>query len=280
MKILKQSLASGMRFFECALAFLFLLGVSAQSRAYSLIDGNSSVQIDLGTSASVSAWNVSGVDYLNQQWFYYRIGSTGPEMPIQNISTTPTVIQNTGNELQVTYANSDFSVEVYYKLTDSSGKSQLNLDFGVVNLSGSQLDLHFFEYSDFDLGGTPDGDASRFFKVGTRYSRVIQTEGLLALTNTWTSGDMPITHVEAALYNTTLGKLTDANPTTLSDGLTSGTGNATYAMQWDYVLTASGELGDALAISQVLGLTVPEPSTFALLIVGTLSLVRLRRGRR
>jgi hypothetical protein len=277
MKILKQSLASGMRLVLGTLALLLLLGVSAESRAYTLSDGNSSVQVDLGSSASVSAWNVSGVDYLNQQWFYYRIGSDGPEQPIQNISATPAVIQNTDNELQVTYANSDFSVQVYYKLTDSTGKSQLNLDFGVENLSANQLDMHFYEYSDFDLVGTPEGDASRFFKVSTRYTRVIQTDGALALTNQWTSGDTPITHVEAALYNTTLGKLVDANPTTLSDGLISGTGNATYAMEWDYVLAASG---GALASSQTLGLTVPEPSTFALLIVGTFSLICLRRGRR
>ncbi len=77
------------------------------------------------------------------------------------------------------------------------------------------------------------------------------------------------THREIAFYDTTLSKLNDGLPTTLSDGPPIGTplgpGDVTWAYQWDFLL----QPGDTFQISKDKNLHagpgVPEPATVSLL---------------
>jgi hypothetical protein len=76
----------------------------AQATLVTLSDLNSTVNIDTGSQAGVYNWTVDGTDHLFQQWFWYRIGSTGPESSIDTL--TQTAITPGTNTLSVTYAGS------------------------------------------------------------------------------------------------------------------------------------------------------------------------------
>src|SRR5215471_5719398 len=73
-----------LRVFTPALAFLCLV---LQARAIeTLTDNNSVAQIDPNGQAGMFSWTVDGVQNLFQQWFWYRVGTNGPENSIDTIS--------------------------------------------------------------------------------------------------------------------------------------------------------------------------------------------------
>src|SRR5207245_4856892 len=125
-----------------------------------LTDLNSVAQIDTGSQAGMFRWTVDGVSQLAQQWFWYRIGSSGPEASINTISP-PVNNQATPRQLSTIYTGNLFNVRVDYMLNGSlpgSGRSDMNETITINNTSATALDFHFFQYSDFDLNGTPAGD--------------------------------------------------------------------------------------------------------------------------
>ena len=95
MKTIKSLASTRAPFLQAALFGLCFVGFVAQSRAQiitNLTSQNSSLQLNLGSpGGGVSDWLVNGVNQLNQQWFYYSVGS-GPVESIDTISSpsTPT----------------------------------------------------------------------------------------------------------------------------------------------------------------------------------------------
>jgi hypothetical protein len=266
MKIRMQSLVGVRRSFSCALLSLLFTGFvfQAQAQIYAFSNLNSVVKVDTSSSAGLYSWEVDGVDLVNRQWFYYRIGSTGPEYAINTIGT-PTVAHTNDSTLDVVYANSSFSVSLHYMLTgygDGSGNSGMVLTFAVKNISTTSLaGLHFFQYTDYDLNVSGQDDLVQFFSgAGARYNKAIQTSSSYGITNSWLQGATG-PKVEAALAGVTLPKLSDGNPTTLSNTPNVVSGNLTYAMQWD--LSSLGS-GSALSVTETITLRVPEPSCLAL----------------
>ena len=67
-----------------ALALLLTGGYSAKADVV-LTDFNSTVVIDPTSQAGMYTWTVDGVDQMWQQWFWYRIGSAGPEQSIDTL---------------------------------------------------------------------------------------------------------------------------------------------------------------------------------------------------
>src|SRR5439155_5679580 len=105
-------------------------------------------------------WSVEGQPQLKQQWFWYRIGNSGPESSINTISA-PLFSTPDARTLNTAYYNGAYGVEVDYKLTGfspGSGLSHIDESITITNGTASQLDFHFFQYSDFDLAGVPGGD--------------------------------------------------------------------------------------------------------------------------
>src|SRR4029079_16841749 len=90
-------------------------------------------------------------------------------------------------------------------------------------------------------------------------------------------------HREGAFFNTTLAKLTNAGPDTLTDtpplGVTLGFGDMTWAYQWDFFLAP----GDTFQISKDKNLhatpPIPEPGTGSLLTIATLLVLARFRKR-
>jgi hypothetical protein len=83
--------------------------------------------------------------------------------------------------------------------------------------------------------------------------------------------------VEAATYDgQTLVSLLDQYPTTLNNSTNAGLGNVTFAAQWSISLPANTGSKTFSIIMNV----IPEPSSFALISSGILTLSLLRRRRR
>ncbi|MDB6113004.1 MAG: hypothetical protein JWR69_4754 [Pedosphaera sp.] len=263
-----------LRLLAFALAFpAFVLPCKAQ--VYNLTDNNSAVKVDVGTQAGMSQWAVDGQNQLHQQWFWFGIGN-GPEAAINTISAA-TVTTPDARTLYTTYANLQLSIEVDYSLTGGfagSGSSHIGEVIRIQNLSSSSLSLHFFQYSDFDLAGTPGNDTLQLGLNGQgRFYDAFQSEGTLAFHETVVTPGA--NHGEAALFGQTLGELNDLTQTTLNNSLGPvGPGNATWALQWDLTIAAGGT---ALISKDKTIEIAPEPSTFVLTGLGLLACVLLKR---
>jgi hypothetical protein len=262
------------------LIFVSALAANAFGAPITLTDKNSSATIDPNSQSGMSSWIVNNVNQLSQQWFWYRVGSAGPEASLDSLSLLSAVPSDTnGNGLNDTlslrYGNdptaSAFEIDVTYGLqgTRAAGSS-IGETINIKNNGSSPLDFHFYQYSDFDLGGTTGNDSEALLNPNT--VRVVGDGDLFSETVVTRAAD----HYELALNPFTINRLNDANPTTLQDGsVTAGPGNVTWAFEWDQVLNS----GDTLTISKNKTLQIPEPGTLALISIGLLGGLILLRKR-
>lgn len=248
---------------------------------FTLIDDNSSMTFNTASSSNATSWVVDGVNQLNQQAFWYRVGNAAEQsvhsLPIAFETATNTNFDPNLDTLFVRYLGGGFHIDVRYSLDGGlpgSRASDIAEQISISNTGAAPLDFHFFQYNDFDLNGTAQGDSATF----TNLNAVQQSEGTLSLSETVIT---PVpSHREIAFFPTTLNKLTDGGPTTLSDtpgtGVVLGPGDLTWAYQWDFVLPTGG----TFQISKDKHLVgVPEPAAAVLLSMGVGLLVGVRRKR-
>jgi hypothetical protein len=254
------------RYFWMTLSILavvaLLIGAPPANAAITtLSDLNSTVTIDSGSQAGMSSWVVDGVNQLFQQWFWYRIGSTGGESSINTISAA-TVTPGLGTrQVDITYSNSSLSVDVVYTLTGGTAgthTSDVAESIRITNTSSASETIHFFQYSDFDLNNTLGGQTVSFPNVNT----VDQTGTGVVLSET-VATPAP-NERQASPFPVIVNSLNDANPTTLDGTNTAINTDATWGFQWDTTLGAGG----SMLISKDKRLSasgVPEPASIVLL---------------
>ncbi|HXR03485.1 MAG TPA: hypothetical protein VN836_02120 [Verrucomicrobiae bacterium] len=257
------------------LVFQIVVG-TASAQIYTLANGNSSVSINLGSQAGMYNWSVDGQNQLNQQWFWYRVGSSGPEASIDTIGT-PTAVEYGTSILDTTYTAAKFSLSVDYTLTGgslTSGASDLAETIVIQNLTGSTLPFYFFQYADFNLGGTPNNDSGQLDKTSKGFNQVDQTDGFCHLgENVDTVVSHPATYGEVANDNSILSSLNNATPTILNDNR-STTGNVKWALEWVANIAPDGTyiISKDLNMSGVVPVVpVPEPSGWSLILLGLLA---------
>jgi hypothetical protein len=264
------------RLLTLTLAFSAIV-LPCTAQIYNLSDNNSFVQVNVGSQAGMSLWSVDGQNQLNQQWFWYGIGN-GKESAINTISAA-SVTTPDARTLYTTYANAQLSIEVDYALNGGfagSGSSHLGEVIRIQNRSSSAFTLHFFQYSDFNLAGTPGGDTIQLGKnLQGKFNDAFQSDGSLSFHETVVTPGAD--HGEAASAGQTLGELNDLSQTTLNDNVGPvGPGDVTWALQWDLTIGA----GATAIISKDKTLQItPEPSTFALLGLGLGACALLKRHR-
>jgi len=275
----------GTWFVTTVLAYQIVAGTAEASPVYTLSSGNSSASIDLGgSSPGMKNWTVDGQNQLNLQWFWYRVGSTGPDAPINNIGPLA-VTQLSSSILDTTYASSPFSVEVLYSLlggAPGSGVSDMSETIKIQNLTGTNISFHFFQYADFNLGGTPNNDSGQLSKTSKGFNEVDQNNGFCQVgENVDTVVSHPASRGAVVNDNSILNSLNDGGPTTLNNSM-SAYGNVKWGLEWDFTLAP----GSTYLISKDLNISgvvsVPEPDSGSLVLFGLLAggLWKLRSNRR
>lgn len=211
-------------------------------------------------------WTVDGIDQIFEQWFWYRVGDAGPEASLDTLLQTEfsqlNLDSEAGNDFLLaayTDPNQTFSIQARYMLT---GGTTGSLDSDIVeviriqNLSTTDpLNFHFFQYVDFDLGGTANDDTVSV--SGVPGNTVRQSDSLLQLSETVVTpppSRFAVSNAAASLR----ALLSDGLPTSLSGATGPVTGDAAWAFQWDFILAP----GDSYLISKDKNLhPVPEPAT-------------------
>jgi hypothetical protein len=256
------------------LAVLCALAIDARATVgIVLTNGNSVVNIDPFNQMGMNTWYVDGQNQLYQQWFWYRVGSNA-EKSIDSIGA-PVIVQNSASQVTSTYTSlaGGFSVSIVYNLlggANGSGQSTVNEAITINNTTASPLNFHFFQYSDYNLGGV-DQDIVQI-QAGFGYALV--KSGALSLGEVVTSPSA--NNGEVAPYNQTLLKLNNPVADNLNGSLGPlGPGDNTFAFQWDFTIGAN----DSQQISKIKSLqvqVVPEPTTSVLALFGVGILISRR----
>jgi hypothetical protein len=264
-----------------AVALTGLFSRPSAAGLFTLVDDNSVVEFDTDTYLGAYSWTVDGVSHLQQQWFWYRVGDTFEQsidsLSIQGEQATDTNLDGDLDTLFVAYDGDDFLLEIRFSLdggAPGSDASDLGEQITITATGDGSLDFHFFQYTNFDLEGTPGGDTAVFTNVNT----VQQSEGSFQLTEAVIT---PFAnHREIDVYSNTLDELNDFAPTTLSDtpaiGTPFGPDDVTWAFQWDFFIPPSG----SVQISKDKNMSaIPEPASWILFGMGAalFAAARLRR---
>jgi len=259
-----------------AAACLMLAGVaSANPIEIDLTDLNATVHLDLTDGAGMDEWVVDGVDHLNTQWFYYRIGG-GATAPIHSLPLLSRSISdgnfNPGDDrVVVAYGDAVVRITVDFSLTGGAagtGAAAIDEVITVLNMGASPLDVTLYQYADFDLGGTAADDSVRITGGNTASQTAGSSyvaESVVTSSPDHSQADVK-DGVDDILYRIGAGSdLSDAAGPV-------GPGDLAWAFQWDATLDA----GEALIISKKKNV-VPEPGTVALILLGGVAALRRRR---
>lgn len=251
-----------------------LLSPASRAQVVTLQDGNSSALVNVNSSAGMSQWLVDGVNNLNQQWFWYSVGEGNVAAPINNISTA-NYSQSAANNLDTIYANTSYGVEINYTLTGGgAGSAQIAEGITINNTTASALDFHFYQYSAFELLGTPGDSVSMNNSIAYQSKGPSGiAEGIIAPpANEFEANNVGGPNSTLSKLNSTAGLVLDGNPTAGPPG------NVTWAFEWD--LSIPADSSTIITKQKDLNIQVtPEPSTLSIagLACGALLLLRVTR---
>jgi hypothetical protein len=273
-----------------AAVLAFGLGGPAQAATMTLIDENSTVQIDDSGATGMFLWEVDDIDQLVEQWFWYRIGDADLLNPELKVGTTNLTLDFTNtvdldgdgvDEIGILrYSGDGFEIELRFALlggVDGDGSSDLSEQIKITNTGDEPLDFHFFQYADFNLGDTATDDGV-FMEAA---NKVVQSEAGVTLSEV-SSVRTPDAY-ELAFTTSTLDKLNNADGDNLTStpaiGVSIGPGDVTWAMQWDFVVAVESSVLWSKDKSLRPSL-IPEPGTLALFGFGLIGLAFLGRRYR
>ena len=251
-----------------------LLAEAAYTAPFTLTDGNSEVTIYPAGVSGMYNWGVNGVDHLFRHWYWYRIGTTDPESPINTISA-PTVDQPLSNKATVSFADQQgrFTLNVTYLLTGGApGElfSMIDQEVVISNTSTNTLEFYLFAYYDFDFWGTSINDIVKLLDSST----IIQYDAFLPGVAIVQVNPVPL-RWEIGGYPSIRNKLDNDYADDLTNtGSPFGPGDATFAFQWGFFI----DPGSEVRITSRHMIT-PEPSSAIVLGAGLIVLLGLRRRK-
>lgn len=255
----------------CLTALSVALGCSVwNTQGQNLSDNNSSLTVNPSSQSGISNWTVDGMNYLAQQWFWYRLDS-GAQSSINTLTLTGDTVTG-GDTLALSYNGAGFTLGVNLLLqggTPGSGLSTLNETIVINNTSGTNLPISLYQYSQFQLGGVQNITLSP--ELG-KYVDAYQTGNGINVSETDVAPGAD--EGEANTYPNTLNSLNSGSKYVLNNNSSITGANVTWAFEWDRNLASGG----SLSISKTISLTVPEPSAIAIMSL-SLGFWALRRRR-
>lgn len=264
-----------------ALALVTLAGGGARA-ATILTDANSRVTIDDRNGMTV--WRINDTaDNVFLSNYYLRLGSTGNEFALQTALGVPVVSTNGSNQVTLIYANASLRAVVEYALVGGPTgvfDSRVSSSATLTNLGTDPLDLHLFQYSDFDIrfDQASQLDRIRFLSPSSLEQYRSGTTSVLEAS----VGPDPSHYQASSNFFDFYSKffVDQDGPTTLNDTPGIGTlfpepaSDSAFAFQWDRGLAA----GDSFRVDSQFRLTaVPEPGSFTLAAIGLVAGIAVAR---
>ena len=261
-------------FLTISAVFCILLASARPAQAWYMTNNIAVAHVQDTSNTGMDQWTVGGTTELAQQSFWYRVGSSGGQTAVYGLPQL-NISQSAVNTLTTENANSSLDFTINYTLTGGStgsGSSSIHETINISNLTGSSIDLHFYQFLDLDLKGTASGDTLQLGKTGSLFTGATQTDSNVIGGETLTTA---ANHGEAGLSSTLAGKVqSSSSPAALADNTSSvGPGNEAMAFEWDDNLAAHSSF--TITIDKTIGNTipVPEPSTAGLLSLAFAGLV-------
>ncbi len=256
------------------------LDALATDSSITLKDNNTEVTFSFQDKFGMKNWYVDGVSQLYRQQFYYRIGSTDYERPIDSLNLW-NITQTSDNSLSLVYGKRGLKIEVSYLLSggvEGSGYSTISEQIKISNLSRRSIDFHFFQFVDFDLAGEYLGDELLLIQnEDGLFTGAYQRKG-----NSYFGEELLSPGANRAqadeVYPTwpLFDSLVDSQPTTLNNSAGPISGDPAWAFQWDQCIDAKGSFEISI-VKTVYPIPVPEPSVFAIVsLVGVVVAARKR----
>jgi hypothetical protein len=240
------------------------LGSTAGAAPIALTEGNTTFIVDPSSQAGASHWDIAGYNQLNQQFFWYRVGS-GPQHSLEDGATSITPTLTGTDKLSVKYNYGGiFTIDVHYDVNSLFGNAaQMEQSVSIANLTGSPLNLNFYQYNDFNLAGS-----AGFDEVQIENSAAQQKEGTFAITEAGI--DPSASFFEGNTTggtSSTLYKLNNNSDLTLNDS-GSAFGDATWAFQWQFNLDGINNSVEILKGQNLAIRLIPEPTAMSLALLG------------
>ena len=260
-----------------------ILGPLAIARGATLQSGGSTLLVNPDSAVMNYSWLVDGMDQFGgspkgQESFFFSVGDAGP----QSLSAlTHNVIYNSGGVLTVGYTDpGEFTLVLSDNLAGGSTNAALTELLSFNNTSGATLNLHVFQYANFNADGA--GNDNTLSLSGLPTNTADQTDTMGDHVNV--AADSPDEY-QIANDSSVYMKVTAPTFEPLSDNSTGPiTGNTSFGFEWDPAIGVGGSYQISITESvsaQCHAVPLPGAGYGALATLGGIAgIAAIRRARR